>query len=136
MSRVNLKADCLFFSSYFFYLFSFRYTPACSISLCVLQYCSLLLQAVLSIYILSLPIILIAITQLKFKLWLFIQNAKDLIFDKSKKEQKSSHEPWDCCNTYKYFNAGNLKRYESSTVVRGLWLRILKKAMELKLSAF
>lgn len=76
------------------------------------------------------------ITQLKFKLWLFNQNEKYLIFDENKKEQKSSHEPWDCCNTYRYFNAGNLKRYESSTVVRGLRLRILKNAMEWKLSAF
>lgn len=111
----------------------FLHTSACSISVCVLQYCFLPLQAVLPIYIVSLPIILISITQLKFKLWLFNQNAKYLIF---KKQQKSSHEPWDCCNTYKYFNAGNLKRYESSTVVRGLRLRILKNAMELKLSAF
>jgi hypothetical protein len=38
------------------------------------------------------------------------------------------------CNTYRYFNAGNLKRCESSTVVRGLRLRILKNAMELKWS--
>lgn len=114
----------------------FLRTCAHSLSVWVLQYCSLPLQAVLPIYVLSLPIFLISITQLKFKLWLFNQNEKYLIFDENKKEQKSSHEPWDCCNTYRYFNAGNLKRYESSTVVRGLRLRILKNAMELKLSAF